>query len=137
MKRIEGLSLGFIGIHAGRRKTQPVSQNETLANLFERDGFVFDTGPSLVTLPAVYRDLFLKTGGALEESIDLLDPTSEISRFEDKIRREEAKVLGQQEIAASTLDAQFESLDDLDKQAEVDARLAALKAGSAPKAVTS
>ena len=69
--------------------------------------------------------------------IDLLDPTSEISRFEDKIRREEAKVLGQQEIAASTLDAQFESLDDLDKQAEVDARLAALKAGSAPKAVTS
>jgi len=71
------------------------------------------------------------------KSIDLLDPTSEISRFEDKIRREEAKVLGQQEIAASTLDAQFESLDDLDKQAEVDARLAALKAGSAPKAVTS
>lgn len=71
------------------------------------------------------------------KSIDLLDPTSEISRFEDKIRREEAKVLGQQEIAASTLDAQFESLDDLDKQAEVDARLAALKAGGAPKAVTS
>jgi len=71
------------------------------------------------------------------KSIDLLDPTSEISRFEDKIRREEAKVLGQQEIAASTLDAQFESLDDLDKEAEVDARLAALKAGGAPKAVTS
>jgi phage shock protein A len=72
------------------------------------------------------------------KSIDLLDPTSEISRFEDKIRREEAKVLGQQEIAASSLDAQFESLEDLDKQAEVDARLAALKAGgSAPKAVTS
>ena len=39
----------------------------------ERDGFVFDTGPSLVTLPAVYRDLFLKTGGALEDSIDLQD----------------------------------------------------------------
>ena len=71
------------------------------------------------------------------KSIDLLDPTSEISRFEDKIRREEAKVLGQQEIAASTLDKQFESLDDLDKQAEVDVRLAALKAGGAPKAVTS
>lgn len=69
-------------------------------------------------------------------SIDILDPTSEISRFEDKIRREEAKVLGQQEIAASTLDAQFESLDDLDKQVEVDARLAALKSGGSPKAVT-
>ncbi len=71
------------------------------------------------------------------KSIDLLDPTSEISRFEDKIRREEAKVLGQQELAASSLDAQFEGLDDLGEQAEVDARLAALKAGgSAPQAIT-
>jgi len=33
-----------------------------------QDGFAFDTGPSLFTLPAVYRDLFLKTGGALEEA---------------------------------------------------------------------
>ena len=43
---------------------------------FERDGFVFDTGPSLLTLPAVYRDLFTKTGGPLEEAVDLveLDP---------------------------------------------------------------
>ncbi|NYF10323.1 phage shock protein A [Leifsonia sp. AK011] len=69
-------------------------------------------------------------------SIDLLDPTSEISRFEDKIRREEAKVLGQQELAASSLDAQFEVLEDLDAQVEIDARLAALKSGAAPKAVT-
>ncbi len=38
---------------------------------YERGGFVFDTGPSLFTLPAVYRDLFLKTGRALEESVDL------------------------------------------------------------------
>ena len=39
---------------------------------FERDGFVFDTGPSLLTLPAVYRDLFLKTGRApLEDCVDL------------------------------------------------------------------
>lgn len=71
------------------------------------------------------------------KSIDLLDPTSEISRFEDKIRREEAKVLGQQELAASSLDAQFEQLADSDKEVEVDARLAALKAGTPPKAVTS
>ena len=43
---------------------------------YEREGFVFDTGPSLFTLPAVYRDLFLKTGGALEEAVDLqeIDP---------------------------------------------------------------
>lgn len=72
------------------------------------------------------------------KSIDLLDPTSEISRFEEKIRREEAKVLGAQELAASSLDAQFESLEDLDKQTEIEARLASLKlgAGGAPKAVT-
>lgn len=38
---------------------------------YERDGFVFDTGPSLFTLPAVYRDLFLKTGAALEDTLDV------------------------------------------------------------------
>ncbi|MEV8255088.1 PspA/IM30 family protein [Rhodoglobus sp. NPDC076762] len=65
------------------------------------------------------------------KSIDLLDPTSDLGRFEDKIRREEAKVLGQQELAASSLDAQFEGLEDLGKQTEVEARLAALKAGGA------
>ena len=65
------------------------------------------------------------------KSIDVLDPTSEIGRFEEKVRREEAKVLGQQELAASSLDAQFESLEDLDKQVEIEARLAALKSGGA------
>ena len=64
------------------------------------------------------------------KSIDMLDPTSEVSRFEDKIRREEARVRGASELAASSLDAQFESLEDLGELSEVDARLAALKAGS-------
>ena len=31
--------------------------------LLERDGFAFDTGPSLVTMPQVFRDLFEQTGG--------------------------------------------------------------------------
>jgi phytoene desaturase len=39
----------------------------------EHDGFKFDTGPSLLTLPAVYRDLFLKTGAAIEDSIEIVD----------------------------------------------------------------
>lgn len=39
----------------------------------ERDGFRFDTGPSLLTLPAVFRDLFLKTGRPLEECVDLVE----------------------------------------------------------------
>ena len=70
------------------------------------------------------------------KSIDLLDPTSEISRFEDKIRREEARVIGAQELAASSLDSQFEALEASDEQVELDARLAALKAGSpAPRAI--
>ncbi|WP_346622012.1 phytoene desaturase family protein [Blastococcus montanus] len=43
---------------------------------FSRDGHAFDTGPSLVTLPQVYRDLFAATGGRLEDAVDLmrLDP---------------------------------------------------------------
>src|SRR5215218_739846 len=42
----------------------------------ERDGHAFDTGPSLVTLPQVYRELFDATGGPLEAAVDLvrLDP---------------------------------------------------------------
>lgn len=64
------------------------------------------------------------------KSIDIMDPTSEVSRFEDKIRREEAKVRGAAELAASSLDSQFESLEDVGAQTEVDARLAELKAGA-------
>ncbi|MFE2637150.1 phytoene desaturase family protein [Streptomyces scopuliridis] len=46
---------------------------------FERDGFVFDTGPGLLHLPAVYRDLFVKTGKEpLESRVRLgqVDPAS-------------------------------------------------------------
>jgi phage shock protein A len=68
-------------------------------------------------------------------SVDLMDPTSELSRFEDKIRREEARVLGQQELEASSLDAQFEALEDESELTEVDARLAALKERTAPHAL--
>ncbi|MGO3152203.1 MAG: PspA/IM30 family protein [Galactobacter sp.] len=74
-----------------------------------------------------------KVNDALK-SIDFMDPTSEVARFEEKIRREEARVKGQQELAASTLDAQFDQLQDLGEQTEVEARLAALKGGSAPRA---
>jgi phytoene dehydrogenase-like protein len=46
---------------------------------FERDGFAFDTGPGLLHLPAVYRDLFVKTGREpLEQCLELVqvDPSS-------------------------------------------------------------
>jgi phytoene desaturase len=46
---------------------------------YQRDGFRFDTGPTLLTLPAVYRDLMLKTGRTrLEDEVELrpVDPGS-------------------------------------------------------------
>jgi phage shock protein A len=70
------------------------------------------------------------------KSVDIMDPTSEVGRFEDKIKREEARARGASELAASSLDAQFNQLDDLGELTEVDARLAALKAGKAAPAVT-
>jgi phytoene desaturase len=44
------------------------------AGAYARDGFTFDTGPTLLTLPATYRDLFLKTGKRrqLEDVVDLV-----------------------------------------------------------------
>ncbi|MFE9908206.1 PspA/IM30 family protein [Streptomyces clavifer] len=64
------------------------------------------------------------------KSIDVMDPTSELGRFEDKVRREEARAVGKQELAASSLDAQFEQLDSLGDSAEIEARLSALKSGT-------
>jgi phage shock protein A len=66
------------------------------------------------------------------KSIDVLDPTSELGRFEDKIRRQEALAQGKQELAASSIDAQFNQLEDVGELTEVEARLAALKGGQAP-----
>lgn len=63
------------------------------------------------------------------QSVSVLDPTSELSRFEDRIRRQEAQVRGREEVAASSIDAQFESLESDEDEAEVEARLAELKSG--------
>ncbi len=60
-------------------------------------------------------------------SINVLDPTSELSRFEEKVRREEARVAGQAELQSSSLDAQFEELEADTTQLEIEARLAELK----------
>lgn len=68
-------------------------------------------------------------------SINVLDPTSELSRFEEKVRRDEAQVAGQAELASSSLDAQFAELEGDSTQTEVEARLSELKAlaaGDAP-----
>jgi len=65
-------------------------------------------------------------------SINVLDPTSEIARFEDVVRREEAKAIGQAEVAATSFDSQFAQLAAAGDDVEVEARFAALKAGQQP-----
>lgn len=61
------------------------------------------------------------------KSINVLDPTSELSRFEEKVRREEARVAGHAELANDSLDASFEELEADTTQLEIEARLAELK----------
>jgi phytoene desaturase len=48
------------------------------------NGYAFDTGPSLLTLPAVYRDLFARTGDVLGRVVDIkaVDPSFDY-RFHD------------------------------------------------------
>jgi phage shock protein A len=61
------------------------------------------------------------------KSVNIMDPTSEVARFEEKVRHQEAMAKGMTEVASSTLDAQFASLDDAESDIDVETRLAALK----------
>ena len=66
------------------------------------------------------------------QSIDVGDPTSDLARMEEKVRREEAMARGMAEVSASNLDDQFQALEDTHTDLEVEARLAALKGGTPP-----
>jgi phage shock protein A len=63
------------------------------------------------------------------KSVSVLDPTSEIARFDERIRRQEAQVRGREEVMASSLEEQFASLEDDEDEVEVESRLAQLKSG--------
>jgi phytoene desaturase len=88
MARIAVIGAGMASLAAAARLAtgghQVVVHERTQAHgggvgRLARDGFAFDTGPGLLTLPAVYRDLFVKTGrGTLEDRVDLVqvDPAS-------------------------------------------------------------
>lgn len=65
---------------------------------------------------------------AAVSSVNLNDPTSEISSFERSIREREALVQGQIEVAANSFDNQFDELENLGADLLVQERLAALKA---------
>src|SRR5918999_4095873 len=62
--------------------------------------------------------------------VSVMDPTSELNRFEERIRREEAMARGMEEVAASSLEEEFASLDDEGTEAEVEARLAEMRSGT-------
>jgi len=93
MARIVVIGAGLGGLAAATR-LGTLGHNVTICEradtiggklgLFQREGFSFDTGPSLLTLPAVYRDLFLATGEPLERVLDLVpvDPVCHY-RFAD------------------------------------------------------
>ena len=65
-------------------------------------------------------------------SINILDPTSELGRFEDRVRRQEALAQGKVELAASSLDAQFAELETDSSQIEIEARLALIDGPGGP-----
>src|SRR5215211_3905794 len=61
------------------------------------------------------------------KSVSVLDPTSELNRFEDRIRRQEAQARGMEEVGMSSLEDQFAELETGEDELEVEARLAELK----------
>jgi phage shock protein A len=63
------------------------------------------------------------------KDVSVMDPTSDLNRFEEKIKKEEAMARGMEEISMSSLEDQFDALDDATDELDVEARLAALKSG--------
>jgi phage shock protein A len=61
-----------------------------------------------------------------------IDPTSELSRMEEKIRMEEARASASAELNESSLDRRFQ---ELEADPDVESELAALKAAAAPAAL--
>ncbi len=68
--------------------------------------------------------------------VSVMDPTSELNRFEERVRREEAMARGMSEVAASSLEEEFASLDDADTEVEVESRLSQLRSGAGTGAGT-
>jgi len=64
------------------------------------------------------------------KEVTIMDPTSELARFEERVRRQEAMARGMEEVAVSSLDEQFAALESREDDLEVETRLAALKGGA-------
>jgi phage shock protein A len=63
-------------------------------------------------------------------NVSVMDPTSELRRFEERVRRQEGMARGMEEVAASSLEAQFAELESSADEVRVDERLEALRSGS-------
>jgi phage shock protein A len=77
------------------------------------------------------------TGVALQGAItmiEIMDPSSEVTLFEEEVRQAEARSRDAAAWPASPQDAQFPALDDMDKAA-IEERLKAVKAGRAMASV--
>jgi phage shock protein A len=61
--------------------------------------------------------------------VSVMDPTSELHRFEERVRREEAMARGMDEVSRTSIEEEFEALEDDVQESEVEARLAALRSG--------
>jgi phage shock protein A len=61
------------------------------------------------------------------KNASVMDPTSELAQYEEKIRRQEAMARGMAEVNADSIDEQFAALEGEEDSTEVEVRLAALK----------
>lgn len=67
-------------------------------------------------------------------SASVMDPTSELGRFEERVRREEAMAHGLEAASMDSLEEQFAQLGADEDEQELDARFSRLKAGqTAPR----
>lgn len=85
MAKISVVGAGIGGMSSAARLAKQGHQVTVFENSDQSGGkcrtewfgdYAFDTGPSLLTLPAVFRDLFLKTGKRIEHVLDIspVDP---------------------------------------------------------------
>jgi phytoene desaturase len=88
-KKIVVIGAGLGGLSAAIRlvkrgfSVSVVEKNETVGgkvNFWEKNGYSFDTGASLLTMPHVFRDLFEFAGKRLEDYLELV-PLEPICRY--------------------------------------------------------
>ena len=88
------------------------------------DGYLFDTGPSLLTLPHVLEELFAATGAPLEEVLPIrrLDVACRY-RFPDGTELDLPGALASYPVYRTYVDPDTGDVDGLDRQAVTEARL--------------